>query len=361
MKRLLLPLVALMIASPAMAQTSVDAKEIKALADKSYAFYKARQKENGSFEPARGGPGTTALIAAALIRAGYPSDDPVVAKAIGYLEKNIQPDGGVYNKFLANYTTCIALITFKEANKDGKYDKVIANAAKFLKTLQTGGDQENAAFGGVGYDGKGRGDVSNTHFYVEALIASGVSKDDPAIKNAIVFLSRCQNLPSEANKAAFAKKASEKDQGGFVYNPSDADNAKSDKKTPEGGLRSEGGMTYAGLKSFLYAGVGKDDPRVKAALKWIAANYTLDENPGMKDSGLYYYYHTFAKAMAALGEETFTDAKGTKHAWKVELFTKLKSTQKADGSWVNSNGAFLENAPELATSFALLSLSYTGK
>jgi len=353
--------VALVIAGPAFGQaTGPDAKDIKAIAEKSYAFYKARQKADGSFEPVRSGPGTTALIAAALIRHGYGADDPVVAKALGYLEKQVQPDGGVYNKFLANYTTCIALITFKEANKDGKYDTVIANAGKFLKTLQQAGPEDAQAFGGVGYDSKTRPDVSNTHFYVEALLAAGISKDDPAIKNAIVFLSRCQNLPGEANKMAFAKKTSDADKGGFVYNPFDADNAKSAKRTPDGGLRSEGGMTYAGLKSFLYAGIGKDDPRVKAALQWIAEHYTLEENPGQKDAGLFYYYHVFAKAMAALGQNEFTDAKGTKHPWKTELFDVLKKKQKEDGSWVNDNGAFLENSPELATSFALLAVSYTG-
>ena len=46
-------------------------------------------------------------------------------------------------------------------------------------------------------------------------------------------------------------------------------------------------MTYAGLKSFLYAGVGKDDPRVKAAIGWVRRHYTLSENPGQgqADSG----------------------------------------------------------------------------
>lgn len=355
MKRLLLPLMALAIAGPAFGQTGPDAKDLKAVAEKSYAFYKGRQKADGSFEPVKSGPGTTALIAAALIRHGYGADDPVVAKALAYLEKNVQPDGGVYNKFLANYTTCIALVTFKEANKDGKYDKVIANAATFLKTLQQAGPEDAQAFGGVGYDGKSRPDVSNSHFYVEALLAAGVPKDDPSIKNAITFLSRCQNLPGEANKMAFATKTTADDKGGFVYNPFDVSKADSPKKT------ADGGMTYAGLKSFLYAGIGKDDPRVKAAVTWIREHYTLDENPGQKDSGLFYYYHVFAKAMTALGEDEFADAKGKKHPWKAELFDTLKKKQKDDGSWANDNGAFLENSPELATSFALLAISYTGK
>jgi squalene-hopene/tetraprenyl-beta-curcumene cyclase len=196
---------------------------------------------------------------------------------------------------------------------------------------------------------------------VEALLAAGVSKDDPSIKKALVYVSRCQNLKSEFNDQPFATKTAPEDEGGFVYNPADQDNAKSTKRTAAGGLRSEGGMTYAGLKSFLYAGVGKDDPRVKAAIAWVRKNYSVTENPGQKDSGLFYYYSTFAKAMDALGEEPFVDAKGVKHDWKQELFDELKKRQKADGSWANANRAFLEDTPELATAFALLALSYTKK
>lgn len=357
MRRLLILAAAFAVASPASA--GPDAKDVQAVADKAYDFLKSRQKDDGSFEPARGGPGTTALIAAALIRLGKPVDDPVVAKALASVEKNVQKDGGVYSKSLQNYTTSIALVTFKEANKGGKYDAIIANASKYLKTLQQGGSDSELPFGGFGYDNKSKPDVSNSHFTVEALLASGLPKDDPAIKNALIFLSRSQNLPGEANKMEYAKKTSEADKGGFVYNPFEANNAKSEKRTPEGGLRSEGGMTYAGLKSFLYAGVGKDDPRVKAAIDWIRKHYTLEENPGQKDAGLYYYYHVFAKAMDALGEEEFADADGKKHDWRKELFETLKKKQKADGSWVNENSAFLENSPELATSFAVLALSYS--
>ena len=43
-----------------------------------------------------------------------------------------------------------------------------------------------------------------------------------------------------------------------------------------------------------------DDARVKAAVEWVQKNYRLDENPGMGTSGLYYYYHIFAKALATV-------------------------------------------------------------
>jgi hypothetical protein len=363
MNRLLL-VAALAVAAPAArAADAPTDQERKAVVAKAYDFLKSKQADDGSFMGRRTGPGVTALAVAALVKSGYPVDDPVVAKGLAFIEKAVNKDGGIYSPQIPIqvYTTSLAVVTFKECNKDGKYDATIANAVKFLKGVQDAGgeDDKNPAFGGAGYSAKSRPDTSNTAFFLEALHAAGTGKDDPAFKKAIVFLSRSQNLPSETNTLPYAAKVADDDKGGFVYNLGDATNDKSTKKTPAGGLRSEGGMTYSGLKSFLYAGVGKDDPRVKAAVAWIKKHYSVTENPGQKDAGLFYYYHTFAKAMDALGEEVFEDAKGTKHAWKKELFEQLKSTQKADGSWVNSNGAFEESAPELATAFAVLSLGYT--
>ena len=69
-------------------------------------------------------------------------------------------------------------------------------------------------------------------------------------------------------------------------------------------------------------------PRVKAAVDWIRRHYVLTENPGRGQAGLFYYYHTFAKAMAALGDNTFEDASGKKHDWRRELFDTLKEKQR---------------------------------
>ena len=117
-------------------------------------------------------------------------------------------------------------------------------------------------------------------------------------------------------------------------------------------------MTYSGLKSMIYAGLTKNDPRVKAAVHWIRKNYDLKNNPGMGDAGLYYYYHTFAKALDVLEIDEIEDAKGVKHDWRRELTEELARRQKDDGSWVNTNGQWMESDPNLATAFALLALSY---
>jgi squalene-hopene/tetraprenyl-beta-curcumene cyclase len=338
-------------------EVGADRQQVKEVQQKAHAYLKAHQGEDGSFSPKIAGPGVTAVVVAGLLRNGYPVDDPVVARGLAYLEKSVKADGGIYDKGLANYTTSVAIMALREANKDGKYDAILKNAAAYLKRLQADVEDKDVKFGGVGYDDKSRPDLSNTQYFIDAMRAAGVPKDDPALQRALKFVSRCQNLPGETNDQPFAKKTTADDKGGLVYVP-DPDDKK--HQTPQGGLRSLGAMTYGGLKSFLYAGVSKDDPRVKGAVDWIRRHYTLDENPGMGQAGLFYYFHTFGKAMDALGEDRFEDAQGTKHDWRRELFEALKNRQQANGSFRNqADRQFGEADPNLATGFALLALSYT--
>ncbi len=334
----------------------VPAKEIAPIVEKALAYLKTSQGTDGSFSPKLAGPGVSAIVAAGLIKSGVSADDPVVAKALKYIESQVQKDGGVYDKGLANYTTSVAIMAFAEANKGGKYDAVIKNAQAFIKQIQHD-DDSKPSHGGFSYDGKKNPDMSNTGFSIDALVAAGIPKDDPALKKAIAFVSRSQNLPGEANALPYATKASPDDKGGFTYNF--LAYADSKDKTPTGGLRSVGAMTYTGLKSFLYAGVSKDDERVKAAVGWVRRHYTLEENPGMGKSGLYYYYQTFGKAMTAWGEDQFKDDKGKAHNWRRELYAAIQSKQLPDGSWQNAGDrTFGEGDKNLATGFALMSLSY---
>ncbi len=117
-------------------------------------------------------------------------------------------------------------------------------------------------------------------------------------------------------------------------------------------------MTYAGLKSMIYAGVDPDDPRAKAALKWISKHYGLESNPGLGDNGLYYYYHVFAKALAATGQDSIVDENGVAHDWRRDLRAELIRRQRPNGSWLNDNVRWLEGEPSLVTGYALLALSY---
>ena len=167
-------------------------------------------------------------------------------------------------------------------------------------------------------------------------------------------MSRCQNLETEHNTTPFAAKNPD---GGFYYTPT-GEGSSPAGKTANGGLRSYGSMTYAGLKSMIFAGVADDDPRVRAALDWARQHYSLTENPGLGEAGLYYYYHLFAKALAATGMKTLTDESGQQHDWRAELIAELAAHQKDNGSWVNADSRWLEGDPNLVTGYALLTLSY---
>jgi squalene-hopene/tetraprenyl-beta-curcumene cyclase len=116
-------------------------------------------------------------------------------------------------------------------------------------------------------------------------------------------------------------------------------------------------MTYAGLKSMIYAGLDSRDVRVQAAFKWIQKHYSLDENPGMGQAGLFYYYHTFAKALDTMNLKVLEDAAGKKHDWRAELTNHLLSLQKENGGWVNPEKRWMEGDPNMATAYSLLTLA----
>ena len=196
--------------------------------------------------------------------------------------------------------------------------------------------------------------MSNTNFMIDALKATGNAADSKAIQQALIFISRCQNLESEHNTTPFSAKNPD---GGFYYTPA-AGGTSQAGKTEAGGLRSYGSMTYAGLKSMIYAGVGPKDQRVKAAVEWVTKNYDLKSNPGLGDAGLYYYYHTFAKALDAVGKEVLVDADQRRHPWRSELLSELARRQRKDGSWINTNSRWLEGDANLVTGYALLALAY---
>jgi squalene-hopene/tetraprenyl-beta-curcumene cyclase len=301
-------------------------------------------------------PGLRALVLTALVcePTGVVKANPpdFVKKGYDYLLKSQQPDGGIYQKGLANYCTSVCVMALMAADPAG-YEGVLKRARMFLIGQQGhfAPGTEGAPFdGGVGYGDKTlHFDVSNTSFAIEALHETRTLADSntPGAKDldwgaAIAFLERCQN--TEQNKASWAK-TDLKNRGGFVYDPLN-------KK----GLGSYGSMSYAGLLSYIYANVGKDDPCVTAVFDWLSHNYTLEENPGMGHDGLFYYYHMMSKGLSAHGAETLTVADGKQVAWASDLALKLINLQEPDGSWINSSGRWWEKDPALVTAYAVRTL-----
>jgi len=333
--------------------------QLQTAIDRGVAFLKTTQGDQGTWTSSTS-LGVTGLVTYSLLVSGVTVDDPVVKAALQTIEANVQPDGGIYHKESShkNYETAIVLQALVAANGDGRYQKLIDHAVKFLKNIQWDdteqADRDNPAFGGAGYGRSARPDLSNTSFFMDSLKAAGVSANDPAMQNALIFVSRCQNLEGPHNDTPFAGKIND---GGFYYTPA-AGGSSPAGTTPEGGLRSYASMTYAGLKSMVYAGLTEDDPRVKAAEGWLKKFYTLEENPGMGQQGLFYYYQTMAKAMDALGREQFLDANGNNHTWRSELAAQLLAKQRANGSWANPTERWMEGDPNLVTAYSLITLSH---
>ena len=322
------------------------------------AFLRQSQGADGSFS-SQAGPGVTGLVAAALLSIGVPKDDPMVDKAIVYLLNTKRPDGGLYAEGSrhANYETCLAIMALSKTNEQGQYDGVLQSAQRFVKGEQwdegEGLGPKDPAFGGAGYGSKSRPDLSNTSFFIEALRSTGVEESDPAIQRALAFVNRCQNLESPANDTPFASKLND---GGFYYTPAAGGDSMAGKDEATGGLRSYASMTYAGLKSMLYAGVGPEDFRVKAATKFLKKNYSVTSNPGMGPAGLFYYLQTMSKALAMVGAETFESDTGSR-SWRSDIHEQLQKTQKVDGSWTNPEPRWMEGDPNLVTGYALLTLA----
>lgn len=336
---------------------------VAASIDRGLTFLERQQDRDGGWsEDFR--PAVTAIVARAFVQdERYGPNHPVVRRAIEYILKFQQSDGGIYEREnnLANYQTSVALSLLAELDLP-EYKAQIERAQAFLTQLQFDDeesiDQDNNWYGGAGYNRTKRPDLSNTQMMLEALHESGLPEDHPVYQKALKFVSRCQ-MNEATNDQAFAKRASD---GGFIYSPNAGGESKASQGLFEIGTprQSYGSMTYAGFKSMLYCGVERDDARIKACLSWIRNNYTLDVNPGMPErdklDGLYYYLHVFARALQIWGEPVVVDAQGGEHNWRQDLCEKLMSMQKTDGSWSNKARRWLESDSNYATAMAILSM-----
>ena len=348
----------LLTALPLLLALPAQADDLAEMQKKALQFLQVTQDASGSWTTPES-VGITGLVTSALVQSGLPPEDPVVAKGLKFLVGMQQPTGGIHAPASRhqNYETCIAMMTLAQAGRDGRYDAQISKARQFLRDLQwdagEGIETSDGAYGGAGYDSKQRPDMSNTQFLLEALQQSGVPADDPAMQKALIFISRAQNLESPYNTMPWSGRTND---GGFIYTPAKGGESKAGV-TENGGHSSYGSMTYAGLKSMIYAGLKKDDPRVAAATQWIRKNYTLKENPGMGQQGLFYYFQTMARTMNVLEVQQFEDASGHLHDWKAELTARLKELQQPNGSWTNLADRWYEGDPNLVTAYCLIALA----
>lgn len=294
--------------SPIVALAPIEARGIE--------FLLAHQQPNGGWLTSTG-PGVTAMVVKSLLHAGHTPESPAVAHALAYIESTQQPDGGFYSAAYPSYNTAIVVSTLAML-PDERYQKRVERAHDFIAMMRRANARPAAA---SQQDAFYQADAE-----VEAFHSLGKPGNDPALRAAITQMSQLAAITGER-----------------------ADSQR---------LPRYGAMTYAELKSLLYAGLSRDDPRVRGVLACIQEYYTLDQNPGDGSSrGQFYFYHAMAKAMRAYGDDVIIDARGQLHDWKQELSGKLATLQQPDGSWVNTQAHdYLENNPVLVTTYCVLAL-----
>lgn len=314
------------------------------------AYLRQQRKPDGTWE---NNAGITGLAAIALMK--MPGVDRV--KTIQELNPTFdslaalaKPDGGLYDKTVPHYVTAISVMALVTAGRPADKPLIEKGRAYIVDRMLDEGEGVAKAekwYGGMGYgasrpDGR-QADIISLEYALRALKESGLPSDNAAYDKAITFLQRTQNN-SETNELDWAA-----NDGGFVYYPGFTYHV-------EGGTKSYGSATYAGVLSYAWADVKKTDPRVQAVMKWVRDNYTVDENPGMGQKTVYYYYMVLAKALQAVGEPVIVDARGRSHVWRDDLGRKLVSLQHPEGYWVNEVKDEMQDNKVLVTTFTMAAI-----
>lgn len=327
----------------------------------------------------------TCLAVYALARAPEDLRGMYVAaidKGIGYIVSRQDKDGSFAEGpgLLRSYVTSLALMCMAATDRE-KFKDQIKKAQEWLKASQA---TEGVWAGGHGYGDKEMGkdgklkenkaaDLSNTAMAAQAMYESGLDRNDAYWKKIAEFVARCQNNSETNVDPAWKKVLEEKgfkigNDGSVFYAPNLEDLKAAAEKDPADGkmvIVGYGSMTYAAIKTFLYAGLSKDDPRLTSAVEWVRNHWTLDRHPGFpheegqpaakrsSNMGLYYYYMMLARALEAWGENPFKTRKHGDVDWPRALGEKLVSLQREDGTWANENPRWWEGNPMLCTPYVL--------
>jgi len=328
-------------------------------------------------------PALTALPVWALTRSDRDDIEPRMRKAVEYI-KSCVSEGGIYKGAiyrpvqgrkgggLINYNTAVCMTALHAVN-DPELRPIVLNAREFLARSQYTGNSPH--HGGMGYDpptGRSYADLSNSYIAYEAMrLTQDVEDMRPGGRTvdldwnaALKFIQRCHNHPDFNDQGWASDDPDEK--GGFTYQPDTYRKEFGAYKGEDGLLkfRSAPGMTYAGLLSYIYAGLNRTDPRVRATVGWIKDNWNPsigNRNPELAgkpeaDGGLFYMYNVMTRGLAVYGQDILRRKDGSDIHWRNEIAGKLIDLQDEDGHWINSYGRYWESDPVLVTAYSILAL-----
>lgn len=344
--------------------------EVSNAIQKGLAWLETQQGTNGHWSNPEH-PALTALALSAFRgepTGRYAKPSPKLEAGYDFILRSAKPDGGIYVRDLPSYNTSLAIMALLAHPAPESQEDVVRKARSYLIGLQQDrgvqGRLDTPLDGGIGYGGIQRDpDINNSWTAFQALYHSrhliadrkGGAGKDLDWKAALHFLESCQNSPSRNTQSWVSSDPADRD--GFVYLPGRSmAGGTTNATTGKVALRSYGSISYAGLLSYIYADLKRDDPRVAGVVTWLQTHYTLDENPGMGAQGLYYYLHLMAKGLSAAGVNSFELKSGKTVAWRQDLAMRLLALQQRDGSWMNENPRWWEKDPVLSTSYALLAL-----
>lgn len=373
------------VSSAAAPQDDV-AKKLTDAFDGAAGWIVSQQDESGAWksgpaDKAVPSPAYTGMMVTALggappsLKAKYKG---AVDKGIGYLISRINADGSVgegpTGTFIKTYATGIALMAFASVERTDKVANAIRGAQAYMKQNQL---KEGKDLGGIGYgDEKPDGskttiaNLSTTGFASEGMHQSGLPQDDEFWKLVVKYVRKCQNNSETNNDPEFVAELKSKGlvvgNDGSLYYSTVADpkaqKVGTKKVADKESIAGYGSMTYDGIKTYLYAGLKKDAPEVKAAVDWVRKNYSVEVHPGFPFDnskrehlrGIFHYYLVMSRALDALGENPFETFDGKKHDWAREIAEQLVKQVHENKMWKNENPAWFEGDPLLTTSYVLV-------
>ena len=303
---------------------------------KAVGFLRPRQAADGSWSGDRKEPGITALVVTAMLRSGRVTpDDPAVAKGP-------RLPGAVS---WARREACPRRLTPFTRPRSPSWPFKPPTRTAVTTASSKGGRNSSSRPSGTKAEGRSETAISTAArataagtavptcrtpaFMIEALRDTGLPADDPALQKALVFVSRCQNLKSEFNDQPWAGKVND---GGFIYTAANGGIERRRARPHDGGLRSYAGMTYAGLKSMIYAGLTADDPRVKAAYEYItqALHARGESRPG--SAGTLLLLPDVRQDAGPARQADVRRRRGKEHDWRADSWRPWPSARRRTGA-----------------------------
>jgi len=358
------PAVAEMLARPEIGASLV--LEAHSSIGRGVSFLLGKQLRDGSWSRH---PVITSYATLALANSRQDGDAELrgaIDRAVQFVADQAQADGSIWNaqtRQYSVYSTAISVLSLIRINRPNDTPRIRAARAYLLSSQQVDVPESDPGFGGFSPARGVAADLTTTQWVLEALYLTdaldraepaaspeAVQRADTAYQRAMVFVSRCQQMTMGAAAAGEPLLAP---LGWFADGTTPgATGADVSGSTP----RSIGFLTYAGLKSLLYARAPADDPCVVAAVAWARQHYRTDANPGLGTVGLYTYLYTMVKALKAyeLNMLWFETALGVD--WRREVVDRLLSLQHGTGEWLHSDPRWWETQPELVSAYALLTL-----